>query len=149
MVYWGTPKHEEPIHNSPEINSPGIVKGANLADMYFSLRPYGDGTYKPVYDLVHAVQETRIGSEELHTGLIRVSAGLIVNLRQKDNAVFNSNVKSVKVQIGGIAEKLNFYTAEPVNQTKTVRFDLSRADDNTTMSDATVMLFPSAPNPTL
>ena len=149
MVYWGTPKYEEPIHNSPEINSPGIVKGANLADMYFSLRPYGDGTYKPVYDLVHAVQETRIGSEELHTGLIRVSAGLIVNLRQKDNAVFNSNVKSVKVQIGGIAEKLNFYTAEPVNQTKTVRFDLSRSEDNTTMSNATVMLFPSAPNPTL
>ena len=149
MVYWGTPKHEEPIHNSPEINSPGIGKGANLADMYFSLRPYGDGTYKPVYDLVHAVQETRIGSEELHTGLIRVSAGLIVNLRQKDNAVFNSNVKSVKVQIGGIAEKLNFYTAEPVNQTKTVRFDLSRSEDNTTMSNATVMLFPSAPNPTL
>ena len=132
-----------------EINGPGIVKGANLADMYFSLRPYGDGTYKPVYDLVHAVQETRIGSEELHTGLIRVSAGLIVNLRQKDNAVFNSNVKSVKVQIGGIAEKLNFYTAEPVNQTKTVRFDLSRSEDNTTMSNATVMLFPSAPNPTL
>ena len=56
MVYWGTPKQEEPIHNSPEINSPGIVKGANLANMYFSLRPYGDGTYKPVYDLVHAVQ---------------------------------------------------------------------------------------------
>ena len=52
-------------------------------------------------------------------------------------------------QIGGIAEKLNFYTAEPVNQTKTVRFDLSRSEDNTTMSNATVMLFPSAPNPTL
>lgn len=149
MVYWGTPKHEEPIHNMPEIQSPGVAEGADLADMYFSLRPYGDGTYKPVYDLVHAVRETRIGTEDLHTALVRVSAGLIVNLRQKDNAVFHPDVKDVKVQIGGIAEKLNFYTAEPVNQTKTVRFDLARSEDGTLMSNATVMLFPSASNPTL
>ena len=149
MVYWGTPKHEEPIHNEPQIQEPGITQGADLSEMYFSLRPYGDGTYRPVYDLVHAIQETDIGSENLQTALVRVSAGLIVNLRQKNNAVFNSRVKDIKVQIGSIAEKLNFYTAEPVNQTKTVRFDLKRSEDGTLMSNATVMLFPSAPNPKL
>ena len=149
MVYWGTPKHEEPIHNAPEMSEPGMTEGVDLSTLYFSLRPYGDGTYKPVYDLVHAVQEADIGLENLQSSLMRVSAGLIVNLKQKNNAVFSSNVTDVKVLIGGIAEKLNFYTAEPVNQTKTVRFDLFLSEDGTTMSNPTVMLFPSAPNPTL
>ncbi len=149
MVYWGTPKHEEPIDNAPEMSEPGLTEGADLSTLYFSLRPYGDGTYKPVYDLVHAVQEAEIGLENLQSSLMRVGAGLIVNLKQKNNAVFSTNVKSVKVLIGGIAEKLNFYTAEPVNQTKTVRFDLIRSEDGTTMSNPTVMLFPSAPNPKL
>lgn len=149
MVYWGTPKHEEPIHNSPEMQQSGLTKGADLSEMYFSLRPYGDGTYKPVYDLVHAVRETQVGVEDLQTDLVRVSAGLVVNLRQKNNAVFNEHVKDVKVHIGSIAEKLNFYTAEPVNQTKTVRFDLTRSDDGRMMSNATVILFPSGPNPKL
>ena len=63
--------------------------------------------------------------------------------------MFNEHVKDVKVHIGSIAEKLNFYTAEPVNQTKTVRFDLTRSDDGRMMSNATVMLFPSGPNPKL
>lgn len=104
MVYWGTPKHEEPIHNSPEMQQSGLTKGADLSEMYFSLRPYGDGTYKPVYDLVHAVQETQVGVEDLQTDLVRVSAGLVVNLRQKNNAVFNEHVKDVKVHIGSIAK---------------------------------------------
>ena len=55
----------------------------------------------------------------------------------------------MQVRIGSIAEKLNFYTGEPENQTKTVKFDLERSTDGSSMSNATVMLFPSAPNPTL
>lgn len=149
MVYWGTPKHEEPIDNAPEMSEPGITEGVDLSTLYFSLRPYGDGTYKPVFDLVHAVAETQVGTETLHASLYRVSAGLIVNLTQKDNTPFPDNIQEVKVQIGSIAEKLNFYTAEPVNQTKTVRFGLTRSEDGLSMSNPTVMLFPSAPNPTL
>ncbi len=149
MVYWGTPKHEEPIDNTPEMSEPGITEGVDLSTLYFSLRPYGDGTYKPVFDLVHAVAETQVGTENLRASLYRVSAGLIVNLTQKDNSPFPDNIEEIKVQIGSIAEKLNFYTAEPVNQTKTVRFGLTRSEDGLTMSNPTVMLFPSAPNPTL
>lgn len=51
------------------------------------------------------------------------------------------------VHVGGIAEKLNMYTAEPVNQTKTVAFPLVLSTDGTQMSNATVMLFPSATSP--
>ena len=72
-----------------------------------------------------------------------------VILRQEDNSVFNSSITSVKVHIGNIAEKMNFYTAEAENMTKTVKFELSRSTDATIMSNATVMLFPSAPNPLL
>ena len=143
MVYWGTPKHEEPIHNEPQIQEPGITQGADLSEMYFSLRPYGDGTYRPVYDLVHAIQETDIGSENLQTALVRVSAGLIVNLRQKNNAVFNSRVKDIKVQIGSIAEKLNFYTAQPEGNSRTIAFPLVRSTDGKEMTNGIVMTFPS------
>ena len=47
----------------------------------------------------------------------------------------------MEVHVGGIAEKLNMYTAAPVNQTKTVSFPLVLSADGTQMSNATVMLF--------
>ena len=103
----------------------------------------------PVYDLVYAVKPAHIGSEDLQTSLTRVGSGLKVILRQEDNSVFSSNITSVMAYINNIAEKMNFYTAEAENMTKTVKFELSRSTDATIMSNATVMLFPSAPNPTL
>lgn len=48
MVYWGTPKYEEPIYNKPAVKSPGLTLGANLSDLYFSLRANKDSTYMPV-----------------------------------------------------------------------------------------------------
>ena len=81
--------------------------------------------------------------------MYRVVAGLKVIVKTKNNAVINSNITDIKVLIGGIAEKLNLYTAEPSNMTKTVQFNLVRSTDNTEMSNAMVMLFPSAPNPLL
>ena len=53
----------------------------------------------------------------------------------------------MEVHVGGIAEKLNMYTATPVNQTKTVSFPLVLSADGTQMSNATVMLFPSSAKP--
>lgn len=148
MVYWGTPKYDEPIYNAPAIQQPGISTGVNVSELYFSLRPNGDGkTYKPVYDLVHAVKEAEVGKDDLETALTRVTAGLKVIVTKKNGEPFSSNVKSMSVEIGGIAEKLNFYTAEPFNMTKTVKFDLNRSEDNMEMSNATVMLFPSSATP--
>ena len=149
MVYWGTPKYDEPIYNSPAITHPGLTNGADLAKLYFSLRPNTDGTYMPVYDLVHAIKPAHIGTEDLTASLTRVTAGLKVILKQEDNSAFSSSITSVNVHIGNIAEKMNFYTAEAENMTKTVKFELSRSEDATIMSNPTVMLFPSAPNPLL
>ena len=149
MVYWGTPKYDEPIYNSPAITHPGLTNGADLAKLYFRLRPNTDGTYMPVYDLVYAIKPVHIGTEDLTASLTRVTAGLKVILKQEDNSAFNSSITSVNVHIGNIAEKMNFYTAEVENMTKTVKFELSRSEDATIMSNPTVMLFPSAPNPLL
>lgn len=103
----------------------------------------------PVYDLVHAIKPAHIGTEDLTASLTRVTAGLKVILKQEDNSAFSSSITSVNVHIGNIAEKMNFYTAEAENMTKTVKFELSRSEDATIMSNPTVMLFPSAPNPLL
>ena len=58
-------------------------------------------------------------------------------------------IADIEVLIGGIAEKINFYTAVPENMTKTVKFNLELSDDSTMMSNPTVMLFPSSENPSL
>ena len=149
MIYWGTPKYEEPIYNSPAIIHPGVELGADLSKRYFSLRPNADGTFMPVYDLVHAVKPAHIGSEDLQTSLTRVTAGLKLIVREADNSVFPASIAGIRVRIGNIAEKMDFYTAETENPTKTVQFELTRSADQTTMGNVTVMLFPSAPNPPL
>ena len=148
MVYWGTPKYEEPIYSTPASSEPGLQIGADLSQLYFSLRANTDGTYMPVFDMVHAIKETDT-SEDFQASLQRVVAGLKVIVKRKDNGIFDSDILKMQVQIGGIAEKLNVYTAEPENQTKTVQFDLVRSEDGTSMSNATVMLFPSAEHPQL
>ena len=98
-----------------------------------------------------ATKPARIGTEDLTASLTRVTAGLKGKiLKQEDNSAFSSSITSVNVHIGNIAEEeRNFYTAEAENMTKTVKFELSRSEDATIMSNPTVMLFPSAPNPLL
>ena len=148
MIYWGTPKYEEPTYSTPAISEPAITIGGDLSQQYFGLRSNGDGTYMPVYDMVHAVKEMDT-DEDFQASLRRVVAGLKVIVKQKDNGIFDSDILKMRVEIGGISEKLNVYTAEPENPTKTVKFDLVRSEDGTSMSNATVMLFPSAEHPML
>lgn len=149
VVYWATPNYEEPTFDAPAIHEPALREGVDLSTLYFSLREnIGEDTYRPVYDLVHAVQETHT-AEDFQASLRRVVAGLKVTVTREDNGVFSSDIAGMQIRIGGIAEKVNFYSGKPENQTKTVKFDLVRSADGTSMSNATVMLFPSAPNPTL
>ena len=144
MVYWGTPKYDDPIYNTPAINEPGITQDADLSTLYFRLRANTDGTYMPVYDLVHAVKPANVGQEDLQAALTRVTAGIRIIAKMQDNSEFNPSITNIQARIGGIAEKMNFYTAEVENTTKVVKFDLERSDDNTIMSNATVMLFRSS-----
>lgn len=149
MVYWGTPKYDEPIHNAPQIVSPGMTEGVDVSKLYFSLRSIGNNLYSPVFDLVHAVKPAHIGTDALETSLTRIGSGLKVIVKQSDGSVFIPEIASVKVNIGGIAEKVNFYTGEAENMTKTVQFELTRSEDGLTYENPTVMLFPSAENPPL
>lgn len=148
MVYWGTPKYEEPIYSNPVVTEPQLTIGGDLSQQYFGLRQnLPDTTYYPVYDLVYAVKPANIGTDELSTAMKRQVAGLKVVVKDKNNGVLSSSIDRMKVHIGSIAEKLNMYTAEPVNQSKTVTFPLVPSTDGTQMSNATVMLFPSATSP--
>lgn len=148
MVYWGTPKYEEPIYSNPAVTDPQLTIGGDLSQQYFGLRANRpDTTYYPVFDLVYAVKPATIGSEELSAAMKRQVAGLKVIVKDRNNGILSSSIASMKVHIGGIAEKLNMYTAEPVNQTKTVAFPLVLSADGTQMSNATVMLFPSSASP--
>ena len=135
MIYWGTPKYEEPIYSNPVVVDPQITIGGDLSQQYFGLRKVSaDTTYYPVFDLVYTVKPAHIGTEELK---------VIV----KNNGILSSSIAGMEVHVGGIAEKLNMYTAAPVNQTKTVSFPLVLSADGTQMSNATVMLFPSSAKP--
>lgn len=149
MVYWGTPQSDEPTHNKPQIVIPGVSAGSDLSKLYFSLRSVGTDVYSPVYDLVHAVKSAHIGTDPLQTSLTRVGAGLKISVTQSDGSAFVPEIVSVVVKIGNIAEKVNFYTGEAENLTKTVQFELSRSEDGLSYGNITVMLFPSAANPPL
>lgn len=84
IVYWGTPKYEEPIHTTPAIDEPGLSIGSDLSKLYFGLRQYNkDTTYIPVYDLVHTNKEVNIGQEDLEANMERVVAGLKVIVKTK------------------------------------------------------------------
>lgn len=147
MVYWGTPKYDEPIYGSPALVEPGFTIGVDLSTLYFKLRSNNDGTYRPVYDLVHAVNTVKVGEEDLKASLTRAVSGIRVIVKQKDNNVFSPSITGMEVHIGNIAEQINVYTAQPDNMTKIVKFELARSEDGTEMSNATAMVFPSSATP--
>ena len=143
MIYWGTPKYEEPIYAHPLMRDPVYILGEDMSRQHFSLfKMEADTTYYPVFDLVHAVQPANIGSEDLKASLKRVVTGLKVIIKDKNNGIH-----SMVVRITNIAGELNFYTAAPQGSPRTVAFPLVRSVDGTQMSNATVMLFPSFGKP--
>lgn len=148
MIYWGTAKPERPIYNDPAVKDPQIIVGGDLSQQYFTLyKTAGDTLYNPTFDLVYAVNSVDIGVEDLSASLKRVVSGLQVIVKNADDSKISPTISNVQIHIGSIAEKLNLYTAEPVNQTCTVEFPLTLSADSTQMSNASVMLFPSGPNP--
>lgn len=147
MVYWGTPQYNSPTYSSPAIVEPGVSIGADLTTLYFKLRSNNDETYRPVFDLVYAINKVNVGEEDLNASLVRVVSGIKVIVRQKGNNIFSPNITAMEARIGGIAEQINLYTAEPENMTKTVKFNLTRSEDNTEMSNNIAMVFPSSPKP--
>ena len=148
MIYWGTPKYEEPIYAHPALKDPAYVIGEDMSEQSFGLyRMLPDTTYYPTFDLVHTVQSANIGSEDLKASLKRVVTGLKVIIKNKDNGILSSSIDSMTVRVTNIAGELNFYTGAPQGNPRTVAFPLVRSVDSTQMSNATVMLFPSFGKP--
>lgn len=150
IIYWGTAKPDMPIYSDPAISNPQIRLEGDLAGQYYGLRKMlADTTYYPTFDLVYAVKSIDIGVEDLSASMQRVATGLQVIVKNSNNSKLNNTIANMQIHIGNIAEKLNVYTAEPVNQTRTVAFPLTLSADSTQMSNATVMLFPSGKDPVL
>lgn len=150
LVYWGTPVSNDDTYDSPSIKNPEITLGADLSTLYLELRKnQKDDTYNPTFDLIYAVKEKNLASDDLSTSLDRAVAGLKVIVKTADDSQLSSNISTMEVHINNIAEKLNFYTAQPENKTKTVKFALNKSADGKQMTNGTVMLFPSDENPLL
>lgn len=150
MLYWGTPKYEEPIYAYPAVREPTYNIGGDLAQQDFCLLKMSDtDAYYPTYDLVFACHRVTVGAEDLDAALKRVVAGLKVVLKDKDNQVLSTEITNVEVRVTNIYEKLNAYTAEPHGDPCTVSFPLVRSTDGLQMSNGIVMLFPSAGIPEL
>ena len=150
MVYWGTPKYEEPIYANPAVRDPSYSIGGDLAQQDFTLLKMSDSEfYYPTYDLVFACQPVKVGTEDLDAALRRVVAGLKIILKDKDGKVLSTDIANAEVRVSNIYEKLNAYTAEPHGNACTVSFPLVRSSDGLQMSNGIVMLFPSAGTPEL
>ena len=150
MVYWGTPKYEEPIYAYPAVREPAYSIGGDMAQQDFTLLKMSDSdAYYPTYDLVFACHLVKVGTEDLDTALKRVVAGLKIILKDKDGQVLSTEITNVEVRVTNIYEKLNAYTAEPHGNPCTVAFPLVRSTDGLQMSNGIVMLFPSVGIPEL
>lgn len=154
FLYWALPKNDpaDSTYEASSITEPGLRIGANLADLSLSLRKvsYSDTTYNPVYDYLHAVNPIKVGTEKMQALLKRAVAGIKITLVNKDGEKMNESIASARILIGSIASRLNYYTAEPSDFTKTVMFPLTMASDSLSLSThSTVMVFPSADNPLL
>lgn len=135
LVYWGVPLNTaaDSTYSLVAVNEPAYRIGTDMKDMSYRLRPYSasDTTYYPVYDYVFSVEPIKVGTEKMSTVLTRVTSGIRVTLRDKDGGALNPIIAGARIQIGSIANSLNFYTAEPSDFTKTISFPLDKSTDGT------------------
>lgn len=154
FLYWGLSKNSQTdsVYDAAAIKEPGLRVGADLSDLYMTMyeEDYRDTTYMPVYDYLHAVSPIKVGTDKMKATLKHAVAGLKVTLTNKDGDKMDSSIASARILIGNIATRLNYYTAEPSEFTKTVAFPLTMSSDSLSMSaNSTVMVFPSSDNPPL
>lgn len=150
MVYWGTPKYEEPIYANPALREPSYSIGGDMSAQAFSLLQIpGDTTYYPTYDLAYAKRPVNVGTDDLDVALQRVVAGLKIIIKDRNDEMLHSGISEVDVRVTNIASQLNFATALPQGEPRTVSFPLVRSMDGKQMTNGIVMLFPSIGTPEL
>ncbi|MEG0466969.1 MAG: FimB/Mfa2 family fimbrial subunit [Mucinivorans sp.] len=147
MVYWGVGNSQ--TYGASMVEQPTLTLGGDVSPLFWSLKINADQTtYMPVLDQVMAVQNVAIGGSSLSVNLARMVAGLNVVIKNSTAKPLDTSINSIEVMVGGIAEKLNFVTGAPINQTKTVRFALTIDPKNRTQaSNQTAMLYPSIQMP--
>ena len=148
MLYWGYTLPSDTVISYPSNRDPSIILGGNLQDQAYSLLSYAqsDTLYYSVHNYTYAVQAVNIGSEGLGAYLQRAVAGLKVVVQTKDGEPFDADIDSIRVMVGTIAQQLDFYTAEPMNTTKTVVVPLRISPSRMCAYNA-VTLFPSGATP--
>lgn len=148
MIYWGISSTAS--YSASRAMPAPLRLGTNMADAYWSMALSKDKkTYMPVWDQVMAVQSVRMGTSGISVNLNRMVAGVKVVIKNSNSTPFDPSIVSFEVLIGGIAEKINYTTGEPMNQSKTVRFALAIDPTRTVASNATAMLYPSAESPSI
>lgn len=154
FLYWGLSKNSQTdsVYGDAAIKEPGLRLGADLSDLYMTMYEdnYKDTTYMPVYDYLHAVSPIKIGTDKMQATMKHATAGLKITLTNKDGDKMDASIASARILIGNIASRLDYYTAEASDFTKTVAFPLTMSADSMSMSaNSTVMVFPSSDNPPL
>ena len=93
MVYWGTPKYEEPIYANPALREPSYSIGGDMSAQAFSLLQIpGDTTYYPTYDLAYAKRPVNVGTDDLDVALQRVVAGLKIIIKDRNDEMLHSGI---------------------------------------------------------
>lgn len=154
ILYWGVPKNTptDSVYGAVAINDPSLRIGTDLAQSYYSLRKRTnlDTLYYPVYDYVYAVNPIEIGVGKLQATLQRAVAGVKIALQNRGGAKMDASIALANINVGSIANRLNYYTAVPDDFSKTITFPLAMATDSMVMSaNSTVMMFPSGNSPLL
>lgn len=146
IVYWGYPS----FFNTSDaaFSDPSLAVGEELHGTAFGLRKVTqDSVYYPVHDLVFGTQDIRIGTDQLQARLKRATAALGVVANNTTGEAFSTSIDSMWIYIGDIYNELNYYTAQPQSDFKTIRFGLSPNADRTEFTEEFVSVFPSAPAP--
>lgn len=152
FVYWGESQLLQNAYRPIGIRHPAIVEQVNLDNAYYSLRKYSgvaDTAYLPTLDYVYAVKQVALGSDPISVELNRVVAGLTVSIKQENGAALDASIADIDILIGGMASRMNVYTAQAEDFTKTVRFALTISDNRMEAANTTAMVFPTTINPPL
>lgn len=144
LLYWGVPvAGADGTYENPIAEEPTLTLNGDLSKQYYGLHKYflSDTLYAPIYDYVFAIKQVNLGTEDIAVALQRKTAGINVTFKNEDGTSLSASIDSIRVYVGNIAEKVNVYSGDYENYTKTVMFPLTIS--GTQATNKTAMVLPS------
>lgn len=143
LLYWGVPSPGiDGTYETPASREPSITLNGDMSMQYYSLRQYPSDTIcYPIYDYVFAVKQVDLGNGDISVALQRKTVGINVTLKNEDGSPLATSIDSIRVYVGNLAEKVNVYSGNYENYTKTVMFPLTISETQAT--NKTAMVLPS------